>query len=766
MAKRPAPTAIDYVAMAASPILIMALVGGLSFFLLAVLYDGQYERRLQWILTCYVLGTVLVTRIAIVDGREHASLYGAGLALAAALAAWRLADQVFVTWLVLAIIWWCADRLTWDCTLIDEDQDASGEGLLQYLQLDAQAQASTDAEGDTVGRRKRRPLWRRFFGTRRGHAPGSSVVFFSLAALPLFGVGQLMIEADDVGRRRYALLLLVVYVASALGLLLTTSLLGLRRYLRQRRAPMPGRMVVTWLGTGTVLVLAMLMVALLMPRPSPEYTLADVVPKLSSPVRNANDWAPLDFEPGEEEGQPGDESEEDGKAAGDVPGEEGKAAFDEKSSGDEAQQGEDGEAANKNEADGNQTQEDQTQDGNQDNAKDGGGEESDDSGAEKQAGRESDSGKSGREKNGGDRSDNSKGSSSKGSPSGESGKGESGKAEAGGGEGKSKSKSSGNADQKSESAQKSPSENKGQDQAEQSSQKSPSKNDASKDNASGSRNEDSAKSPDQKEQAGKGQPQQDQAKDKQQLDQEQPDKQAAGGGGQKQQSKLKNKDAKKRGGEARGRPKAEKQQRQIPKGESAQRRAPLTISTWLARLANFVDGVVPYLGLLILLVLAAIYHKQLGYWLRQMMAELAALWAGLFGTQRAIVQSPPAPAEAAQPRRTFADFRDPFETGQAEHMPVGELVNYSFAALDAWATDRGRPRGTDETPHEFAKSLGESYEDGAEIVGRLAALYARATYSRHELPANTRQTAAAAWRWFSTAVRGQASRMDTHSQLG
>ena len=35
--------------------------------------------------------------------------------------------------ILLGIVWWCAHKLTWDCTLIDEDEDASGGGLLETV---------------------------------------------------------------------------------------------------------------------------------------------------------------------------------------------------------------------------------------------------------------------------------------------------------------------------------------------------------------------------------------------------------------------------------------------------------------------------------------------------------------------------------------------------------------------------------------------------------------------------------------------------------
>src|SRR5258705_2930312 len=37
---------------------------------------------------------------------------------------------------LMAVVWWCADKLTWDSTVIDDDEDASGEGLMQRIGVD------------------------------------------------------------------------------------------------------------------------------------------------------------------------------------------------------------------------------------------------------------------------------------------------------------------------------------------------------------------------------------------------------------------------------------------------------------------------------------------------------------------------------------------------------------------------------------------------------------------------------------------------------
>ena len=114
------------------------------------------------------------------------------------------------------------------------------------------------------------------------------MVYFSLAAVALFGLGQLCIPATDLAARRYAFQLLFLYTASGLGLLLTTSFLGLRRYLRQRRQEMPLRMVNLWLPSGAVLIVGVMLSTMLLPRPNPEYAISELPFRFGSPDQKSS----------------------------------------------------------------------------------------------------------------------------------------------------------------------------------------------------------------------------------------------------------------------------------------------------------------------------------------------------------------------------------------------------------------------------------------------------------------------------------------------
>src|SRR5215212_4359401 len=183
MASRPQKTLADYMVLAVSPALIMLLVGSLVFFLLEISYRGNYPDRMRWTLFWFVPASVLAARIGIEQGREHARIYSLALGIATSLVMLRYADSFLLALILLAVVWWCADKLTWDCTLIDDDDDSSGTGLLDAGASDASEKDPAARSGEAgVGEKKKRP-----------HAPGRTVLYFSLAALPLFGIGQVFI---------------------------------------------------------------------------------------------------------------------------------------------------------------------------------------------------------------------------------------------------------------------------------------------------------------------------------------------------------------------------------------------------------------------------------------------------------------------------------------------------------------------------------------------------------------------------------------------
>jgi hypothetical protein len=355
-------TLADFVAIAISPVLIMALVGSLIFFLVEVLYVGQYEGTLLYILFFYVFGAVLVSRMAMTqEVSNRASIYGLVLGACTWLGLQRFVEyppgSPAAEWGwafhigFIALSWWCAHRLTWDCTMIEDEEDSTGAGLLQAAGLEqTRDEPATPPAPETKPGRKRKDRtsalaawWQRYLRyreerRRRPRTPGIWVVYFSLAALPLYGVGQSLIPPQDVARRRYVFWLMMIYMASGLGLLLTTCFLGLRRYLRQRKVTMPAAMTGVWLLTGVTLIVVFLILGLVLPRPSPEYALVKLPWLPDSQKREASRWAQGGQEAGEGEGRAGAEGKKDEEAKGE--GNKGEQA--DKSSTAKGQKGEPG----------------------------------------------------------------------------------------------------------------------------------------------------------------------------------------------------------------------------------------------------------------------------------------------------------------------------------------------------------------------------------------------------------------------------------------
>jgi len=235
-----------------NPLLVMGLVGSLAFFLIDVLYRGLFEGRLRWTMFFFVFGAVLASRVALVLGSERGWIYGLVLGGVTYVAALRFAGGLGWLWnlLIIAVTAGSAYALTRDSTWLPDEPADRGHGLAD--EFSASWQLLPEADG--TPRPRRHGLW---------------VVGFSLAALPLFGLGESLIPAEDKMRQVAANRLMTVYVASGLGLLLTTALVSFRERLRTRRLRMPAGLAVLWLGSGLAIIAAAIVVGMLMPRPGP-----------------------------------------------------------------------------------------------------------------------------------------------------------------------------------------------------------------------------------------------------------------------------------------------------------------------------------------------------------------------------------------------------------------------------------------------------------------------------------------------------------------
>ncbi|HEV3386899.1 MAG TPA: DUF4129 domain-containing protein [Gemmata sp.] len=606
--EREPPTTTDYVVTALSPVLIMLMVGSLVFFLVEVLYDGKYSGRLLYTLFFFVLGAVLVARIAIEKDATRASAYGLLLGIVTYIALLTYVEYPGGGWLksfgwlvnlgLMLLIWWSANKLTWDCTNIDEKRKGAGRGILSAagLDVDAKEQESDKKESKTSTKRKGKKknkrdskLWdwienykkHRETQQKGPHTPGVWVIYFALAALPLFALGQSLIDPKDDERRQASFMQMAVYVGSALALLVTTSFLGLRRYLRQRKAKIPIAMTVSWLGFGAALIVVFLVLGTFLPRPHSEVPWFGIS-RAGKSEREASKYALNKGSAGKGQGASGDKSKAgDGNASG----KGGKA---------------------------------------------GGKGKGEKSGAGK-----GEKGKSGKDNNG----------KSGGKTDPQKGKGD------------------------------------GHDKAE----------DKSEDKSEKKQAEDDSENQGDKERE----------KDEDEEDSESKD----------------NSDG---------------------KDES---------STQLGQFLDKVSGFLKWIVFAVVAVLVVIavglailrYLAPFTAWAQRLLEALRNWWAGLFGGGATSEKKEVASTAPVGPVRPppFREFPNPFADGSAERREPAELVDYTFLALDSWAWDRDCGREPTETPLEFARRLGETFPDLAEILNRFAISYAKVTYSEFPLPDDT-----------------------------
>ena len=316
--EKPQKNLADYFALAISPVLIMMLVGSLVFFLTLVFYRGEMIHGVRWTLFWYVIAIVLISRIGIQRGKWSAWPYGAALAMVAWIYLAYTHQPLVVGALLLGITWWCAHELTVDCTWIGEDM--AREGTFRKL-LHALERQFTPPEPRHPPLSPLELLAAANLARRRASAPyqprGRSVVGFSLAALPLFGIGQLFLPADEVNLRQDGLAFLALYLAAAFGLLITTSFLSLRGHLRRSAVEIPASVTTAWSKFGGLLVCVVLLAALLPPRPGGLNVWKNLTYRIPHPEHKASDYALPFNPPGQGEGQRADQPVEQTKSVAD-----------------------------------------------------------------------------------------------------------------------------------------------------------------------------------------------------------------------------------------------------------------------------------------------------------------------------------------------------------------------------------------------------------------------------------------------------------------
>jgi hypothetical protein len=330
------------------PLLIMLMVGALVFFLIEVFYRGPHALRLGWVLGLFTAASVLVSRISIAEGLERAAIFGFALAAATLFVTVSLVDfeygglfflEPIVVGLLIAVVMWSSNRLTWDCTVIDSSRDVSSIGLAELVRRklfkrSLQSKPSSESDEDVERGGLHRALFMFFANSKNKNTPGLWVFYFAIAAFPIFGFGQWFARASDDWGYRWIFLLFAIYLGAALGLLMLTSLMGLERYLRKRGATMPASVSRAWMVVGTVFALGVMLLMLLLPSPSLSNGLQDALGFLTTNSKSTSKNAIGKDGQDEGENPKGEKQDENAEGGKEKAGEKGAGNGDTGKGGD------------------------------------------------------------------------------------------------------------------------------------------------------------------------------------------------------------------------------------------------------------------------------------------------------------------------------------------------------------------------------------------------------------------------------------------------
>lgn len=671
------------------PALAIAVVGSIAFFLIDISYTGPLVGRCKWIFSLFCVAAVLISRISIVDGYQHAAGYGLLLAFATLLVSARFM-QGNIIWLalILGFVWWCAGRLTWDCTFIDATRDATGQGMIDLAIDRATSYRKEKAElssppssniENVVGMAKRESTWqhfkRIFFKRRQPNTPGLWAFYFLIGGLPFFGIGQMFIPMRDAARHHSVSMQVLVYFLGVLGLLMISSVTGLHRYLQRNDSALPTRIAVRWLITGTILALLIAIVSWLMPRPSPQYSIAGLIPRFTSPNLNASINSM---------------------------GQDGQKQSDQNSnlnSGPQSQNRNAGEKESKQGNSGNQKTDDQGNPVDKQGAKQEGGQSEGkaEGGGKKSEGSQSSSGK----QDGESSSQESKGDSDKsGKPGSE--KEESDSSSSDGKKSDEQSKESG--------GEKSESGDKGQ------------KNEGRKADDR-VRNKQESKQQDSQQQSGEQQQ-----------------------GNQNSGEQEKNDD----GGNEQDEEKNDQQGKGNSAGQSQSSPPPRASNSFTSKPGQLVKLLFLTIAAFVIAWFALKNRSRLLPWFHSFLQELLGFWNRLFNrkpgvaaTAKTIAETESREIPGALPG--FQQFRNPFADGTAKTWPPEKVVRYTYEAFEAWSRDHQCSREPEQTVFEFAHSTGKQYKFLASDVLQLATLYSQLAYAGATVSQSAAMTLSGLW---------------------
>lgn len=293
-----------------NPVLILVLLWSIVFFLLDVryIYTAVNDSNLRFVVFCFILGVVAVNRIFATESVEDGVIYGFALGITISFyvvvstSAYGTGSFIynlvtgnnFMAFLsnmgVVIFLWWLTNRITYECC-IDENISAGEIGIATSLSkaFEKSKEQKSRKKSKTTGPdlfyelEAVDPTQLTFkepsvkditynimgFGDRLSKIPaGISILFFSIPVMAIFSLGLRILVNGGQEIINAGWFYLVLYVFSALLLLVMTSLGGLREYYKVRRVTVPSLLGITWVISGMSIIVIAMVCAAYLPLPT------------------------------------------------------------------------------------------------------------------------------------------------------------------------------------------------------------------------------------------------------------------------------------------------------------------------------------------------------------------------------------------------------------------------------------------------------------------------------------------------------------------
>lgn len=310
-------TWVDWVLDGGTPFLIYTLTLPVLLLLLDMrfVYTEVNDLSLRIFAYCFLMGVVALNRLIARDGSEESIIYM--FALAGAVGLYTVCTtgiygtevaknylntsipiSLAVNMTAVVFLWWMVNRLTHECC-VDENKVAGDVGLFASTARRFQRSLRTETHRPQGPKVKYRTLLEEVQGPRYDlepydplegykppewmeakkeraaklnmqvpkYHPGISIFYFSVPALLIFSLGLRLIQHGGEPMLRNGWRYLLLYLSSALLLLLFTSLGGLREYYRQKHITLPAGVGGFWLALGLLMTAMVIVGAMRFPLP-------------------------------------------------------------------------------------------------------------------------------------------------------------------------------------------------------------------------------------------------------------------------------------------------------------------------------------------------------------------------------------------------------------------------------------------------------------------------------------------------------------------